>query len=188
MATLKQMEANRRNAQKSTGPKTPAGKAAAARNSLRHGLLAHDLILPGEDPNGEFDVLCAGLESEWQPVTPTGRFLVRELANLEWRLQRHHRAEQGYYAEQGIAATAEVWGDVEPPADPDQRRAIGSRILGRTFAAGSHTFVCLNRYETSLRRAYHRILKQLETRRAEKTQNFRTNPISPQLEQIKATS
>src|SRR5205807_417954 len=50
MATIKQIEANRRNALKSTGPKTPGGKAAVRLNALRHGLRAHAVVLPGENP------------------------------------------------------------------------------------------------------------------------------------------
>ena len=49
MATRAQIAANRRNAKKSTGPKTAGGKAAAARNSLKHGLLAEDVVCGDED-------------------------------------------------------------------------------------------------------------------------------------------
>jgi hypothetical protein len=46
----KQQEANRRNAQHSTGPKTPEGKAAVRLNALKYGLRARDIIISGEDP------------------------------------------------------------------------------------------------------------------------------------------
>jgi hypothetical protein len=52
MATKAQMEANRRNARKSTGPKTPSGKGLASKNSMRHGLTAKQIVLwPTDDPN-----------------------------------------------------------------------------------------------------------------------------------------
>ena len=66
MATPAQIDANRRNALKSTGPKTPEGKAAVSMNSLRHGLRARTVVLPGEDRE-EFNQLCDDLEREWQP-------------------------------------------------------------------------------------------------------------------------
>jgi len=49
MTSAKKAEANRQNALKSTGPKTPAGKAAVRLNALRHGLLSEEILLPGED-------------------------------------------------------------------------------------------------------------------------------------------
>ncbi|MBV8906442.1 MAG: hypothetical protein JOZ22_22610, partial [Acidobacteriia bacterium] len=49
MATDGQIEANRRNAQKNTGPRRPEGKAAVRFNNLRHGLRAKTIFLPGEN-------------------------------------------------------------------------------------------------------------------------------------------
>ena len=87
MATLKQFEANRRNAQKSTGPKTPEGKAAVSMNALRHGLRARTVVLPGEDPT-EFHQLCNDLESEWTPQSRTEQFYVEQMAVSQWKLTR----------------------------------------------------------------------------------------------------
>ena len=87
MATLKQFEANRRNAQKSTGPKTPEGKAACRMNALRHGLRARSVLLPGEDPT-EFHQLCNDLEAEWRPQSRTEQFYVEQMAVSQWKLTR----------------------------------------------------------------------------------------------------
>ena len=87
MATLKQFEANRRNAQKSTGPKTPEGKAAVSMNALRHGLRARSVVLPGEDRN-EFNQLCDDLEVEWHPQSRTEQFYVEQMAVSQWKLCR----------------------------------------------------------------------------------------------------
>jgi hypothetical protein len=87
MATLKQFEANRRNAQKSAGPKTPEGKAAVSMNALRHGLRARTVVLPGEDPT-EFHQLCNDLESEWTPQSRTEQFYVEQMAVSQWKLTR----------------------------------------------------------------------------------------------------
>jgi hypothetical protein len=48
MASEKQFEANRQNAQKSTGPKTPEGRAAVRLNGVKHGLTAETIVLKGE--------------------------------------------------------------------------------------------------------------------------------------------
>jgi len=87
MATLKQFEANRRNSQKSTGPKTPEGKSAVSMNALRHGLRARTVVLPGEDPT-EFHQLCDDLEVEWHPQSRTEQFYVEQMAVSQWKLTR----------------------------------------------------------------------------------------------------
>src|ERR1700724_3851447 len=87
MATLKQFEANRRNSQKSTGPKTPEGKAAVSMNALRHGLRARTVVLPGEDST-EFHQLCNDLEVEWTPQSRTEQFYVEQMAVSQWKLTR----------------------------------------------------------------------------------------------------
>ena len=60
MSTEKQIEANRHNAKKSTGPKSEEGKTRTRRNALRHGLTAEQTVLPHEDPKN-YDHLRAGL-------------------------------------------------------------------------------------------------------------------------------
>ena len=87
MATLKQFEANRRNALKSTGPRTPEGKAAVSMNSLRHGLRACTVVLPGENCE-EFNQLCDDLEVEWTPQSRTEQFYVEQMAVSQWKLIR----------------------------------------------------------------------------------------------------
>jgi hypothetical protein len=87
MATLKQFEANRRNSQHSTGPKSPEGKAAVRMNALRHGLRARSVVLPGENPE-EFSQLCDDLEVEWHPQSRTEQFYLEQMAVSQWKLTR----------------------------------------------------------------------------------------------------
>ena len=98
MATLKQFEANRRNAQKSTGPKTPEGKAAVSMNALRHGLRARTVVLPGENRE-EFNQLCDDLEREWEPQSRTAQFYLEQMAVSQWKLTRMEVAEAGIFKE-----------------------------------------------------------------------------------------
>ena len=93
MATIKQIEANRRNARKSTGPKTPAGKASVKLNGLRHGLRARTVILPGENA-GDFHQLCDDLEAEWRPQSRTEHFYLEQMAISQWKLTRIELAEE----------------------------------------------------------------------------------------------
>ena len=96
MASDKQIAANQLNAQKSTGPKTPEGRAAVRLNGLKHGLTSSTLVLEGEDP-AEFHELLDSIEAEHQPTTPTEVALVRRIAIATWRLLRAYRVEAGFY-------------------------------------------------------------------------------------------
>src|SRR6266545_2540541 len=106
MATIKQIEANRRNAVKSTGPKTPEGKAAVRLNSLRHGFRARVVVLPGENRE-EFQKLCDDLEIEWRPQTRTEQFMVETMAVSQWKLARLERGEHSIY-EQSVPARQQL--------------------------------------------------------------------------------
>src|ERR1700761_4296828 len=83
MATIKQIEANKRNAQSSTGPKTPEGKAKSSLNRLSHGFASNARLMPGEDPE-EFKSLLLDLVNEFQPATATEQILVEELGTTRW--------------------------------------------------------------------------------------------------------
>src|SRR5882672_11202116 len=104
MATIHQIDANRRNALKSTGPKTPKGKAAVSMNSLRHGLRARTVVLPGENRE-EFNRLCDDLEREWEPESRTARFYLDQMAVSQWKLTRMEVAEAGIFKETLSAKT-----------------------------------------------------------------------------------
>jgi len=80
--------ANRRNAQKSTGPTTPKGKARSKMNAVKHGLLAKERLITvgelGEDPEA-FGQLLAGLRNDYQPVGTLEEILVEKIAGYVWR-------------------------------------------------------------------------------------------------------
>jgi len=104
MATIHQIDANRRNALKSTGPKTSQGKAAVSMNSLRHGLRARTVVLPGENRE-EFNRLCDDLEREWQPLSRTAQFYLEQMAVSQWKLMRMEVGEAGIFQETAAAKT-----------------------------------------------------------------------------------
>ena len=84
------------NAQKSTGPSTPEGRAAVSLNGLKYGLYAKTLILPGEDP-AEFDALLDRFHAEYQPATPTEEAFVSQIVMATWRRARIQRMEVAVY-------------------------------------------------------------------------------------------
>src|SRR5215472_14502837 len=92
MSTLKQIEANRRNGQSSTGPRTEAGKAASSRNALKSGIFSNREILPDEDP-AELEALKQEYHDYFQPATPDERDLVDDLVSYSWQKRRFRRME-----------------------------------------------------------------------------------------------
>jgi hypothetical protein len=96
MSSQKQIEANRRNALKSTGPKSEEGKAQSRMNALRHGLTAEQAVLPHEDEN-DYEKLREGMLESYAPENSAEQAIVEELANAYWRLLRMHRVENQYW-------------------------------------------------------------------------------------------
>ena len=83
MATEAQIEANRRNAQHSTGPTSPEGKARSCMNRLSHGFNSSVLFIDGEKPE-EFNLLLADLHNEFQPATTSEQILLEKMVHHQW--------------------------------------------------------------------------------------------------------
>lgn len=83
--------ANRKNAARSTGPRTPAGKAASSLNAVRHGLTSARAVLPGEDPH-QIAALEKSLASQYEDL-PVAQALCAQYASVFWRLARLRRLE-----------------------------------------------------------------------------------------------
>jgi len=94
MTSLRQIESNRRNAQKSTGPKTDDGKARASRSAVRHGLTAETVIKLLEDPD-DYRAFEQAVTADYDAETAVERELVLRLASLLWRLRRAKAIETG---------------------------------------------------------------------------------------------
>ena len=190
MATHAQIAANRRNAKRSTGPRTPAGKTIAARNALRHGLLAGDVILDDEDSQlfeERRDAMCAHLD----PRGELEEILVDRIVACAWRLRRLQRIEAGVFRyhsldrqlDRVITLGSTFTGDpfeapVMPPTITKKRRhtaALGQKdkavpardqemlaIAFREAARQNDTLAKLSRYEVAIERSFYRALHELQ--------------------------
>ena len=87
MATQAQIIANRRNAQKSTGPRTPKGKTIVSQNAVKHGLLARQNVISTEK-KADFDIYQNRIFSELAPESPMESILAERVVTLSWRLNR----------------------------------------------------------------------------------------------------
>src|SRR5467141_2184430 len=92
MPTEAQINANRLNAQKSTGPTSPEGKARSALNALKSGIDAWSHIIPGEDP-AELEALTEQYLLHFRPADPVQLSLVDTLVSTEWIQRRLRRIE-----------------------------------------------------------------------------------------------
>jgi hypothetical protein len=96
--SVAKIEANRCNAQLSTGPRTPEGKKVVSRNAISHGIFSQDVVLMGGDggeERGEFEALRQELYQEFQPQPFLEESLIEELASAMWRRARLRRHENG---------------------------------------------------------------------------------------------
>jgi hypothetical protein len=96
MTSIKQIEANRCNSLKSTGPKTEAGKQASRCNAVRHGLMAETVIGALEDAE-DYKVFEAAITADYDAQSAVERELVLRLASLLWRLRRATTIETGLF-------------------------------------------------------------------------------------------
>ena len=92
MATAAQINANRLNALRSSGPRTEAGKSVSRFNALSHGLEARSLVIPGEDP-AQLEALALDYQHQFRPTGPTEAFLVETLVKADWDRRRYTRLE-----------------------------------------------------------------------------------------------
>ena len=199
-----QMNANRENAQKSTGPRTTAGKAASSRNGLKHGLCADKHLLPGEDPE-DFLALVHDLLNTFHPVGEGEEKLVLRMAADQWRLDRIFPMEAGILRDRfyGVAhkdkyrqeryaddkEEAEEDGDpIPPPPAPADERDLAARAF-IADCVGSNALAKLARYESAIERSIDRCLRQLKAfQAARNTPDPAANAPDPASEPSKTES
>lgn len=146
MTTPARLAANRRNARKSTGPRTADGKAAAARNALRHGLTARQIACREED-EADFAGFHAALRESLDPADEVEEQLVERIVLTSWRLRRVARAERGLINDA-----------------PDAEVTEFADWISRAFDFSAHAMATLGRYEATLDRALGRAYALLERR------------------------
>jgi hypothetical protein len=145
MASQEQIEANRLNAQKSTGPHTPEGKAASRMNALKSGIDAKSQIIRGEKA-ANLETLQSEYYGRFHPTTPEQRMLVDTLIDAEWLLRRFRVCEAQLW-EQGALYTLRPNDEIE---------------IGQAFHNNSDYFARLQRRIDTAHRNYRNALHELE--------------------------
>jgi len=139
MATPKQLAANRRNATKSTGPRTDDGKARSSMNALKTGIDARSQLIRGETQTA-LSELTAEYYSRFQPATPEQRLLVDNLIDCEWLLRRFRAVE------------TQLW---------ENAMHVFDITLGLVYEEHCDVFARLQRRIDSTQRHYHNALREL---------------------------
>ena len=148
MATEKQIAANRRNALKSTGPKTEAGRQIVSRNAITHGLTgAQALVLPEEAD--EYFRFGEAVFAQWNLEGAVERFHCERMVQAAWRLRRIQRIETSVLMEM-CQRQRESAAGVEP-------------TIGRAYAEAIPVLTQLSRYERQMERSLQEAQKELET-------------------------
>jgi hypothetical protein len=195
MTSLKQIQANRINALKSTGPRTEEGKQRSRQNALRHGLTAETVIAALENA-ADYEAFEATIASDYQPRSATEGELISRLASLLWRLRRSTSIETGlfqiqaelmrdrnagpqrrrnvplpeWYDELDVASTTESYALSAPErSETFQKQPDSPQMLAYCYLQASRlqyaTFDLLSRYETALWRQAAQILFLLQSAR-----------------------
>ena len=169
MTSAVQLEANRRNAQSSTGPVTDAGKQRSSRNAFQHGLTSKQIVLPHENA-ADFESLHADLIAEYSPAGVTEQMLVHELAVSWWRLCRARRVERDVLTRR-----------LTPICDGNLAALVSAMHphLEEGDAGYSRVLRYLNAAERSWRRALSQLQQTQHARKKEEAHRKVPQPTAP---------
>ncbi len=159
--TDNQLSANRANAQKSTGPKTPEGKRRSSLNARRHSLTGKIHIATPEESQA-FDQHCKAYHAELSPVGILESDLAQEIAEDRWRLKRARSLENSIFA-QGHHDHADSSNSGHPQVD-------AALAEGKTWVEQARNLQLLTLYENRIRRAIEKNTVQLEAMQAKRKQ------------------
>jgi hypothetical protein len=181
--SLRRIESNRRNSQKSTGPKTATGKKRVSTNAIKHGFYSKWLLVQhrdGEESRAEYDELYAGIVEDYQPVGWHEEDLVDKIAAWSWRLRRAIRYESGLItralAEHRYELQRSKADDLAETESAPSRNPEMDAMTDHLFLPENEELDKLMRYEAMINRQLNHALAELERvqarRKGEATANI----------------
>ena len=174
MSTQKQIKANRKNAQKSTGPKTAEGKATVSKNAVKHGLFAEEAVITGENP-ADYEAYLDSFLTEMKPAGAVETMLAERFVSLAWRLRRAERIQNQtidvMIARDEPSPLSKRLHECLPKdlqeIDYDTRAAGPELVLGRSIIKDYSNSRVLDRmlmYERRIENSLHKTMRELERR------------------------
>src|SRR5450432_1274500 len=173
----KQLHANRLNAQKSTGPRTPQGKARSAQNSRKHGFTASTFAVVRLEDLEEIAHLKDDLVALYQPVNSQELFALERIALTQQALLRAARLESGLFttclnesldssAQPIVPMSQELAGDGDIEITREQNRNYALAEGFHRMAQQSNSWSLLLRYQAQAERHYRRAIEEFERLKA----------------------
>jgi hypothetical protein len=171
MAGDAQINANRSNAQKSTGPRTKVGKAVVARNAIKHGLFAHQDVIAEEDPQ-QYEEHRRRFLAELSPAGEKQGLLAGRIVSLAWRLKRAERLQNelfDYLLAREVERSMDAFLDdmnakdlkrMHESVETDPAYAVG-RMIARDYR-GAKTLDRMTLHERRLEGSLYRTMRELD--------------------------
>jgi hypothetical protein len=162
--SLRKLESNRSNGQKSTGPKTELGKRRSRRNAIKHGILASALLVKdgiGAEDAAEFQEFFDSLHADLEPIGALETMLVEKIAVCFWRQKRALRCEAGFLKLSFIPPSTNALDDLLDafPIKPNPER---DAVKDHHYLPLSPELDRILRYETAVQRQLMHAINQLE--------------------------
>ncbi len=184
MSTKLQKDANRENAKKSTGPKTPGGKAKSAQNATTHGLTAHYEVITTEDQQ-EYDFFRKEMIDHLNPIDPMQYRLADRIVSLSWRLKRAEIMHDRTIEDLLFKDRPDLYDDMEDyPVEPDtpcEELALG-HMAAYDFSKRRAVLDRLIMYERRIENSLYKTIKELKNLKKENMKNepnFESSASSP---------
>jgi hypothetical protein len=171
IVSIKKIKANQRNAQKSTGPVSIAGKSWSRRNSVKHGLFAMDVVTIGENKL-QFEEFNKQLIKELKPIDMLSMQIANKIVYTAWNLRRCDKIQSGllayemqsYEADEYKNKLAEIRHSNFAKTD-ETKVNYQNLLMGLAFIrdcnSGNAT-IKLGSYETKLLNRYTKLIEQLK--------------------------
>ena len=168
-SSTRKVEANRRNALKSTGPKTTRGKRTVSRNAMKNGFFSKSLLIQhrdGKETQDEFDSFYADAREHYEPLGWLEELWVEKIAVWSWRLRRLIRCESGQIA-RALAGNSYKLEKLKASdlAEPESVPSSNPEMEGLTdhlFLPEKEELDKLLRYEAMISRQLNHAIAELE--------------------------
>jgi hypothetical protein len=191
MATENQVKANRKNALKSTGPRTEEGKEASAQNAIKHGLRTTKNVIKTENQD-EFDIFREKMIADISPDGAMEEMLAERIVSLSWRLKRAEHFQNAVIdalIEHGLHGASGGFGWTSENRERAQKEAAAGEVdvmlgivINHDFA-NAKTLDMLLSYERRIESSLYRAIAELKKMRQAKNTENRTQDTEYRISQ-----